>query len=250
MFSMSTGRIESASGIYHVMAKGVGGQLIVEDDDDRRIFVSFLKEGIARAGVTLLAWCLMDNHVHLLMSCPIDGLSCCMGNLLSSYALVFNRRHGREGHLFQGRFKSVPIEDDAYLLTVVRYIHQNPVKANMTPTCDYPWSSYNEYTGNPELTNTETILSMFDGVKSLEEFHAIFDEDAEHDKDLEWDKRVSDEDALNHAIELFGDSGLGHIKAMPKEERNAAIRQLKDYGCTVRQIRRLTGLSLGTISKA
>ena len=173
-----------------------------------------------------------------------------MGNLLSSYALVFNKRHGREGHLFQGRFKSVPIEDDVYLLTVLRYIHQNPVKANMMPTCDYPWSSYNEYTGSLGITDTEMILSMFDGVKGFEEFHTVFDGTSIRERDLEWDKRVSDEDALNHAIELFGDIGLGYVKAMSKEERNAAIRQLKDYGCTVRQIRRLTGVSLGTISKA
>lgn len=247
---MATARIESASGIYHVIAKGVGGQLIVEDDDDRRCFVSLLKGNASKKTSSLLAWCLMDNHVHLLMRASKDDLSHCMARLLSSYALLFNSRHGREGHLFQGRFKSIPIEDDAYLLTVVRYIHQNPVKANMTPTCVYPWSSYNEYMGGSGFTDTDVILQLFTGLEEFEEFHAIMDDSNAHARELEWDRRVSDEDALSYAKELFGDSGLGFVKALPKEKRDAAIRQMKDYGCTVRQIRRLTGISLGTISKA
>ena len=88
-----------------------------------------------------------------------------------SYALYFNKRHGRDGHLFQGRYKSIPIESDEYYLTVLRYIHQNPEKARICQTSDYPWSSYRSYVRGRGLAHTEFALSLLGGVDSFIEFH-------------------------------------------------------------------------------
>ena len=248
---MRAQRRESESGIYHAVTKGVGGQIIFEDDEDRSAFLALLQRGLKKHGGLLLAWCLMDNHVHLLLQIHLEGLAKLLRKILSAYALQFNRRHGRTGHLFQGRFFSEPVEDDAYLMMVVRYIHRNPVRACIVPVCgEYPWSSYGEYCGKPALTSTGLVMSLFDSKEQFAQFHAQEDDAGLGYRYLEGRKRLTDAESLNLALEIFGDEGLGGIKALPREERNESIRRLKSEGCTTRQIQRLTGVSLGSISKA
>lgn len=138
-------RRSSRTSFYHIVNRGSGKQIIFEDDSDRAYFMKRLNAVIADNEGRLLAWCLMDNHFHLLVEIPHDRLSTLMHRIQTSYAGYFNRVHGRVGQLFGSRFKSEPVEDDEYLMKLVRYIHENPVKADLPQGLRYPWSSYSEY---------------------------------------------------------------------------------------------------------
>ena len=243
-------RKQSSSDVYHVILRGSAQQLIFEDDRDRRHFLGVLTEKLKDFNVSVMAWCLMGNHVHLLLRASLDGLVDTMKIVGARYATYFNLRHGRCGHLFQGRFLSEPVEDDAYFLEVVRYIHRNPLKAGITRSLSYRWSSYHEYLEQPTLSDTELVLSMFD---SLEEFIAFHHEDSDATNCLDLPERkprMTDDDAVACAIDKFGGEGLGRIKALERTKRDAAIRELKEAGLGVRQIQRLTGVPLASVSKA
>ena len=245
-------RRASESGYYHVMARGVSRQLIFEDDADRRAFLALLSRHCGERDVRLLAYVLMDNHFHLLVDGTLEGVSSCMGQVTGEYASRFNWRHGRCGHLFQNRFKSEPIDDERYLLAVVRYIHRNPEAAGLAPASEWPWSSYREYMGETELIDPETIMEMLGGVDGFVEFHAL---PLGNERPIECDerpasKRLSDGEALELAQELLGDLTIESLSGLSRAERDEAIRRLRGAGLGVRQIQRLTGISLGAISRA
>lgn len=253
-----TPRRRADSDIYHVVARGVGRQIIFEDDADRRRFLSLLKERLAGTEGALLAWCLMDNHFHLLLRMPLEELSKTMRSLQTAYALFFNRRHDRVGHLFQDRFKSEPVDDEAYLLTVVRYIHRNPVKAGFSETCRFRWSSYNAYLGLPDesaSTDCEFVLSLFGTVENFVRFH--LEEDQGENGSAE--RRCLDADdaprpskdgrALAAARTALGEVRPEKVAALPRAERDEAIRRLRGARLSIRQIERITGVSRGIVSR-
>lgn len=130
---MRAARRESESGYYHVVARGNGKQIIFESNDDRATFVRMLGESSSAAGVKIIAWCLMENHVHMVLEDADGRMSEAMRMLLSRYARYFNERTGHVGHVFQERFFSEPIEGDRYLLAAVRYVHLNPERAGVCP---------------------------------------------------------------------------------------------------------------------
>lgn len=247
-----TARKASESGLYHVMARGASHQVIFEDDEDRRSFLALLAKGREECGVRLLAYVLMGNHLHLVAGGSMEDVSNCMRRVTGAHAAKFNGRHGRCGHLFQDRFKSEPIEDDGYLLTVIRYVHQNPEAAGLARTADWPWSSYQEYVGEASLIDPELVLDMLGGVDGFVKFHA---QPHGGKKPIECDgraarKRFSDDEAIAVAQDFLGKLSLESLSGLPKGERNEAIRKLRGAGLGVRQIQRLTGISLGAISKA
>ena len=135
-------REEEAGAIHHVYARGNDKRSIYLDDRDRRAYVALLAQVVRRQAWLLLAYCLMDNHVHLLVETPEANLGEGVQRLHGDYALLFNRRHRRSGHLFQGRYGAKRVRDDAQLLTAARYIAENPVDAAMCDRpVDWPWSS-------------------------------------------------------------------------------------------------------------
>lgn len=243
-------RSRAESGFYHVMLRGNGRQLIFEDDADRREFLSCLDNAIEREGVSLIAWCLMDNHVHLIIDDSHDRLSTVMYRIGMKYAMYFNNRHQREGHLFEGRFKSSPIESDEYLVQAVRYVLNNPVAAGISTLEGYRWSSYAEYCGERGLTNTKPILDMF---SSVEDFVSFCREGAPvFDGKLEFDNvpdQLVKEVATNIAIQL-GCTDLSKIKALSLKRRGAIVRALRDAGLTVNQISRLIGISSASLYRS
>ena len=247
---MRTARVGGESNIYHVVSRGTGQQLIFETAADRRRYLDTLRGLLSETEGELLAWCLMDNHAHLLIRQPLDALSSVMRRLNSGYALYFNLVHARSGHLFQGRFLSEPVETDEYLKTVVRYIHQNPMKAGMTSGCSYRWSSYDAYMSGLLPAGDTIVLDAFGDIEGFRLFHGVGDEAQTCIDVMPLVRRTNDDEALAVALDLFGDAGLGEIKALPKGQRDAALAKLKAKGLTVRQIQRLTGVSLGVISKA
>jgi len=158
-------RIEYPGAIYHVTARGDRRQSIYEDDADRQSFLATLSEVIARCNWLCHAYCLMGNHYHLIIETPDANLSRGMRHLNGIYTQASNRRHGRSGHLFQGRYKGILVDRDPYLLELARYVVLNPVRAGMVKDpADWPWSSYPAMTGDapaPAWLTTETLLAQF-----------------------------------------------------------------------------------------
>ena len=136
-------REEVAGGIYHVYARGNDRRAVFIDDTDYRIYEAVLERVIARQGWLCLAYCLMPNHVHLLLETPKPTLSDGMRRLHGDYARTFNLRHRRSGHLFQGRFGCRRVKDDGHLAAVAGYVPANPVAAGLCRRPeDWPWSSH------------------------------------------------------------------------------------------------------------
>jgi REP element-mobilizing transposase RayT len=136
-------REEVEGGIHHVYARGNRRQEIFVDDPDRMTYLMHLRRVVTRCRWGCLAYCLMDNHVHLLIETPEANLGPGMQRLHGPYAQAFNARHRKVGHLFQGRYGAERVEDDAQLVTTLRYIALNPVEAGLcADPRDWPWSSY------------------------------------------------------------------------------------------------------------
>jgi putative transposase len=157
-------RVHLPGGLFHVMLRGNNRQTIFIDDDDREQFERYTSDGVTRYRHRIHAYCWMPNHVHLAIQCGNEPLSRVVQNLAFRYAAWFNRRYNRCGHVFQGRFKAILVDADDYLLQLVRYIHLNPVRANM---CEYPddyvWSGHRSYLGRTSRPwlRTEWVLSLF-----------------------------------------------------------------------------------------
>ena len=158
-------RLEFAGALYHVTSRGDRREDIYEDDTDRADFLSVLGEVCAQHNWVCHAYCLMSNHYHLLAETPDGNLSRGMRQLNGVYTQRFNRRHGRAGHVFQGRYKAILVDKNAYLLELARYIVLNPVRAGMVRSPrDWGWSSYRATVGQekaPEWLQSEWLLAAF-----------------------------------------------------------------------------------------
>jgi REP element-mobilizing transposase RayT len=158
-------RIEYPGAVYHVTSRGNARQNIVVDDRDRTLFLEKLAHVIDRFGWRCHAFCLMDNHYHLLIETPQPNLSRGMRQLNGTYTQAVNRRHHRVGHLFQGRFTAILVEKEAHLLELCRYVVLNPVRANLVPhPRRWAWSSYRDTAGArsaPAWLSTDWILGHF-----------------------------------------------------------------------------------------
>lgn len=164
-------RIEYEGAFYHVIARGNERRPIVRDDDDRSAFVALLAESLGIASARLHAFCLMDNHYHLLVETPLANLSRFVRRLNHTYALRFNRRHRRLGHLFHGRFRATLVDHGRYLAEVARYIHLNPMRTKPAAALAmgdrlrtlrrYAWSSlpgYLDVSARPPFLCRDTVL--------------------------------------------------------------------------------------------
>ena len=245
-------RKRSEADIYHVMNRGVGRCIIFEDDGDRAKFLDLLANVVEASCTRLHAWCLMDNHYHLLISVPYDDLPKIMQLLDAQYATYFNARHKRDGRLFSGPYVSEPIESDEHFLVVLRYIHRNPVKAGMTATCDYAWSSYREYLGRARLINPELAMSLLSDEEGFLVFHEIDDESCSC-IDIGDDRAphlLSDKQVLELAQSILPGCSIENLAGLPRVQRDEAIRTLEEAHLSIRQISRLTGIPKSTIARA
>ena len=160
-------RQEVAGGVFHVYARGNDKRDIYLQPSDHRRYLSMLGGEAEKRRWNLLAYCLMPNHVHLLIATPVPNLAPGLQRAHSLYAQDFNQRHGRSGHLFQGRYGAVPIGDDVQLITVIRYIARNPVAAGLVETpSEWIWSSHRATRGEvpaPDWLATERLLDLLRG---------------------------------------------------------------------------------------
>lgn len=247
-------RQKSASGIYHIMVRGINRQEIFIQDEDYARYLSTLVRMLRIGECTLYGYCLMRNHVHLLIGEGRENIGQVMKRIGSSYVRWYNDRYERVGHLFQDRFRSNPVEGDDYFLGVLRYIHQNPVKAGLTASCaEYRWSSYHAYLAGDDssrgfvqpglatglLGGTDRFLSFTNDVRA-----PILD-------DLEDDAPVTDEDIAQVLSSLLRGQEVASLRTMDKVDRDWILQKLKQVrGSNLVQISRVTGLSFSMVQRA
>jgi putative transposase len=163
-------RIEYEGAWYHVMNRGRRSDRIFEDRNDYLMFIDVLKEAAELWDLRIAAYCMMCNHYHVLIHTPQGNLSRCMRHINGVYTQRFNRRKGVDGQLFRGRFKSIVVDGDAYLLELVRYIHRNPVRAGVEDHVEtYPWSSHRGYLSSAkkwDWLHKNFILSLLSNEKA------------------------------------------------------------------------------------
>ncbi|OIO38164.1 MAG: hypothetical protein AUJ71_03725 [Candidatus Omnitrophica bacterium CG1_02_49_16] len=166
-------RIEYAGAFYHVISRGNERRAVFRGDDDYKLFLSTLEEASDRFDVLIHAYCLMPNHLHLLIQTKDSNLSEFMKRLLGVYTIRFNRRHKRHGHLFRGRYKACLIDQDSYFLELSRYIHLNPVKAKLSVSPEeYCWSSMRFFLrqDGPSYLHKKFTLDSFDSPRAYQVF--------------------------------------------------------------------------------
>jgi len=160
-------RIQFPGAWYHVMNRGKRGENIFTDKEDYYAFIELLKDCVDMWNVRVVAYCLMGTHYHMLLQTPDANLSRCMRHIDGVYTQFFNRSHGLDGQLFRGRYKSILVDSDSYLLELLRYIHRNPMEAGMVDRLgSYPWSSHKGYLSKSEKWNwlhKNYVLKMFSG---------------------------------------------------------------------------------------
>ena len=161
-------RIEFEDALYHMTSRGNRREAIFEDDADRMRWMDILKDVMAQTAWRCHAYCLMDNHYHLVIETPHTNLAKGMRQLNGVYTQAFNRRHDRTGHIFQGRYKSIIVDSDSYFVDLCRYVMLNPVRAGMVQDAgDWPWSRYRATVGmakqNEAILNSTRLLGYFSG---------------------------------------------------------------------------------------
>ncbi|MDY0362888.1 MAG: transposase [Desulforegulaceae bacterium] len=178
-------RIEYPGAWYHIMNRGRRGEDIFSDKRDYEVFINLLKETAEQWNVKITAYCLMSNHYHILLQTPEGNLSRSMRHLNGIYTQRYNKMHGYDGQLFRGRYKSILVDEETYLLQLLKYIHKNPLKAKLVENIDdYPWSSHNSYLSNKkdhDWLNKEFVFSRLhrDKRKWKNEYKKLMYEDNE-----------------------------------------------------------------------
>ncbi len=160
-------RIHYFGALYHVIVRGNNKAHIFEKEEEKENYTDIIKLYKKKYHFLVYAYCIMDNHAHLLIEVGDIKLSKVMQSIQQVYTQGYNKKHGRTGHVFEQRYKAFLCDKDNYLLELVRYIHQNPVKANIPKAITYKWSSHNEYIGQPDFTDTGFVLSLFSEKKSM-----------------------------------------------------------------------------------
>ncbi|GBF35633.1 transposase [Desulfocucumis palustris] len=252
-------REKSRTGIYHVMSRGINGQEIFNDDKDRLKYLETLYREKLEKSIEIYGYCLMGNHLHLLVKEDEKGLGAVMKKIGTRYARWYNWKYKRRGYVFQDRYRSECVNDDAYLLTVIRYIHLNPTRAYLVNKPEsWKWSSCGAYYGMQEypsnLTETALILGIFsaDRNAAVSKFMKYMEE-ANSDKCLEHEEiqRKTDEQVREEILRLMQCQQIQNIQSMSKEARNNLLRDVKAIeGTTYRQLARILGISTYNIVKA
>lgn len=234
-------RVKCANGTYHIVIRGVNRQIIFECADDYRRFLHALKKYAENAGAKIYAWCLMDNHVHILLKEGMEKLSITMQRMEVSYVNYFNKKNERVGPLFQGRFFSRPIEGENDFLRVYNYIALNPVKAGLAHTPEaYMWS-WLGFGGTEEKFVSDAGYNVCLSCND-------FTKEEMADLEMETHKRVdawiiSDEEALRKMAELTGCKNSRDIQQLGIKERDLAIKKLLAIKLSPMQISRITGVN-------
>lgn len=247
-------RKKSRNGVYHIIIRGINKQIIFEEDDDKRRFLETIGRYKKQCNIKLYGYCLMDNHVHLLVKEVEVTVSEYIKRICSSYVYWYNMKYDRCGHLFQDRFKSEVVETRAYFFTVLRYIHQNPLKAGIADNVfDSNWTSIGEYLDQPTIVDTKFVLSLFSEHREKAiQLIARYMNEISDDLCMEDLVRVrlSDNEVIEY-LRTLGITSSSMLQQMSKGQRDTVIAMLmKLNGVSIRQISRITGFSKSVVQRA
>lgn len=244
-------RQHSALGIYHVVVKGINSQLLFEERKDYLKYLEILELHKENCNFDLFAYCLMSNHIHLLLRANNVPLESIFRKINTAYANWFNMKYSRSGPLQEGRYYSEAIDSLDYLLSALRYIHKNPLKANLEKSVGskYPWNSFRAYTKqNNNLVDTEFILSEFNSIDDFIEFHSS-DSDCIFLDIHNIKRRIPDDVAIDKIKQSFNVNYPTDISKFSLLDRRNAIFSLYENGISARQINRLTGIPRGIVDR-
>ena len=245
-----TARKLSSTNVYHIVIRGIDRQRLFLENNDYQKYLDLLNYYKSECGFHLYAYCLMSNHVHLLICTLGMELHVIFRRLGTAYAEWFNMKYNRVGSLQQGRFYSEPVETTSYLHNVVRYIHFNPAKAGIEsfPGEKYPWSSYDSYFQSPGFVDTQTILESMGGIKHFKEYHSSPCNDICLDIDT-IRRRIPDDVAVKIINTTCHCPNIVAFQELPLLTQAANLLLLHKKGLSERQLNRLTGTPLGFIRK-
>lgn len=256
-------RVKSRSKIYHCMLRGINRQDIFFDKQDYLKFQNIIRQTKSKFFYQLYAYVLMPNHIHLEIKDENQKLSQIIHSIATSYASYFNKKYKRVGHVFENRFQSKNVENSYYMLNLVRYIHQNPVKAGISKMDEYIWSSYSEYFKNENLkedlfVDTKEILLMFSSEKERsKEGFLEFNKKSFKFQDsielLEYEMRnkLTDEEVIYFIKEELGIYNIQEIQNYNIKYRNEIIQKIrKIQGVTQPQIARILGITVRMVQNA
>ncbi len=233
------------------MLRGVNRQNIFMDDEDRSCFMGVLRRCKELSGFRLHAFALMSNHVHLLIEPGNESLGTIFRRVGTRYAVWFNRKYERTGHLFQNRYISENVETDLYFMTVLRYILQNPMKAGLEKKPGtYRWSSYLAYQkGVGAITDTEYTTMLFGGRETLVRY--LIQENDDHVMDEEnYDWRLRDDAAKETVLRITQCDSVFAFQQLDPNRQKEYARMLYQESLSMGQIARLTGMSKPTVFRA
>lgn len=253
-------RMVSETGIYHVMSRGSRRKVIFHDSEDKQRLINIMINKKRNGSFSLYAYCIMDNHYHLLIKEEKESLATIMKMINAAYAIYYNQKYEGIGHVFQDRYRSEAINDDTYLLGVTRYIHNNPLKAGLVKKIlDYPWSSYQQYfcyKRDNELVNISFILSLIsdDFNKSIDKF-AEFNNIDNDDIFLEDFCEKEEEDRVKKYMEqIINEGEISMDDLLNRREyvglRNSIIKNIKSTSMlSITKLANITGISRSILTR-
>lgn len=247
-------RLFSNSKIYHITIKGINDGDIFYDREDRVVFLEKTDICKKKFKFKIFAYCLMSNHVHLVIEVDKENLSIAIQSIMIRYVYYFNKKYERKGPLVQNRFNSKNIENLKYFLTVCRYVHRNPEKAGLEKTYNYQWSSYKEYINNAKLVDKDVLLHYFNN--NIEEFKKYTNktesiEELMNFADLELSDVLHDDDLVQIILKKCDLSSVNEMIDYFKIKKNREI--IKDfkniYKINVNQLSRVIRVDKRCIAK-
>lgn len=256
-------RGRSQTGIYHVMLRGVNYQQIFEHGNDYRKFILILRDMVSLRDehkrplpprCVLFSYCLMPDHVHLLIKEEGEIIAEVVKKIALRYAIYYNNKYQHCGHLFQNRFKSEPVNDEAYFLTLLRHIHQNPVAGNLCRRVkDYAWSSWCEYISTSHrmiaICSIHQVLALFPLKELIEQVNTPLPKDTQVLEFERYRGAVPDIEVIAFLKSTYHIGTPKDIQHFPKEQRCEILIAAKDFGASIRQLSRLTAISIYSISQ-
>ena len=240
---------------YHVLLRGINKQDIFLDNQDRAKFLKELMIAKKEFEFKIYAFALMKNHVHIAIFDKNNKLPDVMHFICSKYAMYFNKKYDRVGHVFQNRYKSIGIENENYLFNVIRYIHKNPEKACICRKEAYKWSSYREFINSCGIiTDVDLVLKLFgktkrEAINNFIKFNNEIDT-VYSDAEFEFETRLSDEEAKECIKRILNVKNIIDIQRKSDENRNKYIYEISQIkGIASNQIGKMMKISERTVQR-
>lgn len=244
-------RFHNSNETYHIMLRGINRQQIFHDSEDYQQYIKLLGYYKKVSGFTLHAYCLMGNHIHLLLSAQEEPLETIFRRIGSAFVYWYNSKYNRVGHLFQDRYRSESIDTESSFIAVFRYILRNPVAAGICDSAElYPYSSAREYYYSERgITDTRLIFQIMDK-QTLRGFLRQENEDKCMDLEDSFRKRYTDTEATKLILREFGTYSPEIGEPKDRKLINDSIKKLIKTGISIRQLSRLTGIPKKIIESA